>query len=96
MLQVVARQMATQGRGGVIVQTGSVAGLRGTPTMSAYVASKAALHGLTMSAAKDLGSTNYITHLIFLNVLDFFVSCLSSDSAVEYSRQHGDARSYRP
>ena len=36
------------------MQTGSVAGLRGTPTMNAYVASKAAVHGLTMTAAKDL------------------------------------------
>ena len=37
-----------------IVNTASVAGLRGTPTMPAYVASKAAVIGLTMSAAKDL------------------------------------------
>ena len=37
-----------------IVNTASVAGLRGTPTMCAYVASKAAVIGLTMSAAKDL------------------------------------------
>ena len=37
-----------------VVQTGSVAGLRGTPTMGAYAASKAAIHGLTMTAAKDL------------------------------------------
>ena len=41
-------------KGLAIVQTGSVAGLRGTPTMGAYVASKAAIHGLTMAAAKDL------------------------------------------
>lgn len=53
VLQAVARNMASHG-GGSIVQTGSVAGLRGTPTMGAYVASKAAIHGLTMTAAKDL------------------------------------------
>ena len=45
---------AKSGKGLAIVQTGSVAGLRGTPTMGAYVASKAAIHGLTMAAAKDL------------------------------------------
>lgn len=58
VLKAVAAQMAKQGSGGgggySIVQTGSVAGLRGTPTMGAYVASKAAVHGLTMTAAKDL------------------------------------------
>ena len=52
-LQACAKNMAANG-GGAIVQTGSVAGLRGTPTMGAYVASKAAIHGLTMTAAKDL------------------------------------------
>ncbi len=53
VLQACAKNMARNG-GGAIVQTGSVAGLRGTPTMGAYVASKAAIHGLTMTAAKDL------------------------------------------
>jgi len=53
VLQACAKNMAARG-GGVVVQTGSVAGLRGTPTMAAYVASKAAVHGLTMTAAKDL------------------------------------------
>jgi len=53
VLQACAKSMAARG-GGAVVQTGSVAGLRGTPTMGAYVASKAAVHGLTMTAAKDL------------------------------------------
>ena len=53
VLQACAKNMAAHG-GGAIVQTGSVAGLRGTPTMGAYVASKAAIHGLTMTSAKDL------------------------------------------
>ena len=53
VLQACAKNMAANG-GGAIVQTGSVAGLRGTPTMGAYVASKAAIHGLTMTASKDL------------------------------------------
>ena len=57
VLQACARNMAKHG-GGAIVQTGSVAGLRGTPTMGAYVASKAAIHGLTMTAAKDLAPHN--------------------------------------
>lgn len=41
VLQSCAKAMAKQGGSGyAIVQTGSVAGLRGTPTMSAYVSSK--------------------------------------------------------
>ena len=52
VLKAVARSMKKTG-GGVIVNTASVAALRGTPTMGAYVASKAAIIGLTMSAAKD-------------------------------------------
>lgn len=57
VLQAVARSMMKSG-GGVIVNTASVAGLRGSPTMPAYVASKAATIGLTMSVAKDLAPHN--------------------------------------
>ena len=49
---------AMKSSGGSIVNTASVAGLRGTPTMCAYVASKAAVIGLTVSAAKDLAPYN--------------------------------------
>merc|ERR1712176_1370175 len=52
VLQAVANSMKKTG-GGVIVNTASVAALRGSPTMPAYVASKAAIIGLTMSVAKD-------------------------------------------
>lgn len=54
VLKAVAASMQRAGEGGVIVNTASVAGLRGTPAMPAYVASKAAVIGLTMSVAKDL------------------------------------------
>merc|ERR1719446_448772 len=57
VLQAVAQSMMKSG-GGVIVNTASVAGLRGSPTMPAYVASKAAVIGLTMSVAKDLAPHN--------------------------------------
>merc|ERR1719217_169270 len=52
-MHFVSRSMSKTG-GGVIVNTASVAALRGTPAMPAYVASKAAVIALTMSAAKDL------------------------------------------
>lgn len=61
VLQAVSRQMVKQqqqprpaGAEYAIVNTSSVAALRGTPCMPGYVASKAALHGITMTAAKDL------------------------------------------
>jgi len=40
--------------GGSMVNTASMAGPRGTPAMAAYVASKAAVIGITKTAAKDL------------------------------------------
>jgi NAD(P)-dependent dehydrogenase (short-subunit alcohol dehydrogenase family) len=57
VLQTVGRAMRDAG-GGAIVTTASVAASRGTPTMPAYVASKAALVGLTLTAAKDLAPHN--------------------------------------
>merc|ERR1711972_255488 len=57
VLQCIAKSMQKTG-GGVIVNTASVAALRGTAAMPAYVASKAAVLGLTMSVAKDLAPFN--------------------------------------
>jgi len=55
VLQAVAKSMRDAGGGDfAIVNTSSVAALRGTPTMIAYVTSKAAVLGMTMAAAKDL------------------------------------------
>lgn len=53
VLHFVSLSMRKTG-GGVVVNTASVAGLRGTPAMPAYVASKAAVIALTMTTAKDL------------------------------------------
>lgn len=56
ILQAVARQMAKQqqSKGLAIVNTSSVAGLRGTPAMVAYASSKAAVLAMTVSTSKDL------------------------------------------
>jgi len=59
VMQAVAKLMIeTGGSGYSIVNTASMAGLRGTPTMPAYAASKAAIIGLTKSAAKDFAPHN--------------------------------------
>lgn len=62
VLQSVAKNMASQTKGGdgefshpfSIVNTASVAALRGTPAMVAYSSSKAAILAMTVSTAKDL------------------------------------------
>ena len=59
VLQAVAKHMAKQqselGKVGLsIVNTSSVAGLRGTPAMVAYASSKAAVLAMTVSTSKDL------------------------------------------
>ncbi|KAL7443416.1 hypothetical protein ACHAXM_012077 [Skeletonema potamos] len=62
VLQSVAKKMAAQKRDGdntvshpfSIVNTASVAALRGTPAMVAYSSSKAAILAMTVSSAKDL------------------------------------------
>jgi NAD(P)-dependent dehydrogenase (short-subunit alcohol dehydrogenase family) len=50
-------QMVAQG-GGAIVNTGSIAGLAGLPTSSAYVAAKHGVVGLTKTAALEYADVN--------------------------------------
>ncbi|KAF2414681.1 shikimate dehydrogenase [Microbacterium sp. B35-04] len=52
--QEAAKQMITQGSGGKIINTSSMAGREGFPTFAPYCASKASVISLTQSAAKAL------------------------------------------
>jgi NAD(P)-dependent dehydrogenase (short-subunit alcohol dehydrogenase family) len=54
VLSAVSAAMVAAGRGGAVVNMASMAGVTGAPNMVAYSASKAAVIGLTKSAAKDL------------------------------------------
>lgn len=54
-MKVVGQQMASSGRGGSIVNVSSTGGLIGFSSISAYVASKWGLRGLTKAAAIELG-----------------------------------------
>ena len=60
--QEAARQMIMQGRGGKIINTGSIAGKQGYPLFAHYSASKFAVIALTQAAARDLA-----THKITVN-----------------------------
>ncbi|WP_432723097.1 SDR family NAD(P)-dependent oxidoreductase [Jeongeupia wiesaeckerbachi] len=52
--QAVVAGMSARGNG-TIINLGSIAWMRGNPTMPAYTTAKAAIHGLTRTLAKDLG-----------------------------------------
>lgn len=50
-----AKRMVALGNGGVIINLSSVAGFRGSPGLTHYVASKHGVRGLTRSLAAELG-----------------------------------------
>jgi NAD(P)-dependent dehydrogenase (short-subunit alcohol dehydrogenase family) len=58
VLQHATAAMIAAGVEGAIVNAASMAGVSGAPNMPAYSASKAAVIGLTKSAAKDLAPHN--------------------------------------
>ena len=64
MLQAVANQMITQGRGGKIINMASQAGRRGEALVAVYCATKAAVISLTQSAGLNL-----IEHRINVNAI---------------------------
>ena len=56
--------------GGAIVNTASIAGLQGTPTLFAYGASKHAVVGMTKSAALQLGPQGVRVNAVCPAVID--------------------------
>lgn len=68
-VQAVASGMAQAG-GGSIINLGSVSWMRATPGMPAYVASKAAINGLTRTLARELGPLNIRVNSIVPGAID--------------------------
>lgn len=56
--------------GGVIVNTASIAGLRGLPTRTAYCASKWAVRGMTRAAAVELGPGGIRVNAVLPGAID--------------------------
>jgi meso-butanediol dehydrogenase/(S,S)-butanediol dehydrogenase/diacetyl reductase len=57
-IQEAARQMISQGGGGKIINTSSIAGRQGFPSFAPYCASKFAVNALTQAAARGLAEHN--------------------------------------
>ncbi|MPZ98484.1 MAG: glucose 1-dehydrogenase [Dehalococcoidia bacterium] len=79
-LREVAPVMRERG-GGAIVNTASVAGLQGTPTLFAYGASKHAVVGMTKSAALTLGAAGIRVNAVCPTLID-------TPMALELERGH--------
>ena len=58
MMKYVSNKMIESGKGGVIVNSSSIAGLKGGQFLFSYVASKFAVTGMTRAAAKSLAKHN--------------------------------------
>lgn len=80
-LQMAARLMRN---GGAIVSVSSIIGLRGNPGQVVYGASKAGLIGMTLSAAKELGTRGIRVNAVTPGYIDTgMISHLSHDMHAE-------------
>lgn len=62
--RAVGAGLIEEGKGGRIVNIGSIAGLTGLPNIAAYNASKAALDALTRTMAVELGPANILVNSV--------------------------------
>jgi 3-oxoacyl-[acyl-carrier protein] reductase len=82
MLKAVAPVM-TKNRSGRIINLSSVAGLRGNPGQVNYAASKAGIVGLTLSAAKELGSRGITVNAVAPGFIETDMTAALTDEQKE-------------
>jgi 3alpha(or 20beta)-hydroxysteroid dehydrogenase len=83
-MRAVADVMAEAG-GGSIVNSSSIEGLCGMPTLIAYVASKFAVRGMTKSAAMELGPKGIRVNSVHPGMIDTPMTRVhGGDAAMEY------------
>lgn len=86
MTRVVARRMMKR-RAGSIVNITSVVGLMGNAGQANYAASKAGLHGLTKSVARELASRNIRCNAVAPGFITTDMTAGLADSVVEDLRE---------
>lgn len=85
VLRLAAAEMArldptTDGERGVVINTASIAGIEGQVGQAAYAASKGGVIGLTLAAARDLGSRGIRVVTIAPGIFDTTMAELLPDS----------------
>ena len=88
-MQAAARQFIAQGGGGRIINIASQAGKLAWPLLSAYVASKFGIIGITQVAAKELGSQGITVNAVCPGTVDTPLSASSDGVWSMYARYYG-------
>ena len=70
MSRTFAQRLIAQGQGGVIINISSIGGKMMPANAAAYAASKAAIHSLTSSMAKELGRYNIRVNAVCPGIID--------------------------
>lgn len=83
MMRAVSGQMRAK-HWGRIVNISSIAGKEGNPNLAAYSASKAAVIGLTKSAAKELAADGVLVNSVAPAVIDTPMNSNTDPSVLEY------------
>ncbi|MHB1090520.1 MAG: SDR family NAD(P)-dependent oxidoreductase [Ilumatobacteraceae bacterium] len=83
MMRAVSGQMRAK-QWGRIVNISSIAGKEGNPNLAAYSASKAAVIGLTKSAAKELAADGVLVNSVAPAVIDTPMNSDTEPSVLEY------------
>ena len=85
MMKHVSNKMIESGKGGVIVNSSSIAGLKGGTFMFSYMASKFAVTGMTRAAAKSL-----VKHNIRVNAIaPFYIEGHMADQVIKDITEKG-------